>query len=332
VCPRCLFQAGRLTFCLGKSRDSSNPTFVRQPARSDMGVLSDLPPELIALIVDNLHDDRAALRACALVSRVFLRQSQAHLFERLRLWDWWALHDEIPQSSVNLGERSRLWDVFCSTDEPTAWGNADAVRTFIPPSPCDALLHTRRLSIFLKPLVQPQHLESIYRCLVGFKNVRELQVPLFATHFAREDPTLSSRYFSHFQPTLRCLHLKTLLENPKDLIEFIAFFPLLEEVSIEAIFFSLPSLPDSELDDPGLLSPFRGSLKLSHLQRENAFTIELAKLRVQYHTLSFCDMTVWTGICELITACAPMLRTLNILRETCEWFTFDFGCCWIAVV
>jgi len=301
-----------------------------------MGILSDLPPELIALIVDNLHDDRAALRACALVSRVFLPLSQAHLFECVQLWGRWICDDGIPESDANLAERDRLWFfwILCSMDEPAARGNIDTIRRFILPGPHDVLSYTQSLSIFIRPLVQPQHLETIYDYLMAFKNVKELQISLFAPHFTREDLTLPSRYFSHFQPTLRCLHLKTLLENPKDLVKFIAFFPLLEEVSIETIFFRLPSLPDGESDwfDPDLLSPFRGSLKLSQFRHENAFATELAKVRVQYHTLSLCDVTVWTGIRELIIACAPTLRALDILRETCELTTFDFGYCWIAGV
>lgn len=44
-----------------------------------------LPAELVFLIVDYLHNNSQALKACALVSRVLAARSQAYLFERIRL-------------------------------------------------------------------------------------------------------------------------------------------------------------------------------------------------------------------------------------------------------
>jgi hypothetical protein len=264
-----------------------------------MGGPSDLPPELIALIIDNLHDDRAALRACALVSHAFLPRSQAHIFEHLELVSKWAF--SVPGQ-----------------------GDTDTMRTYIPSDPDGVLSYTRNLSIFPGALVWPEHLEDIYGHLLAFKNVEELQVRLFATHFVREGPTLFSRYFSHFQPTLRRLHLQTSLENSKDLITFIASFPLLEEVSIDSL--SLPLLPEikSEGFDPDLLSPLKGSLRLCHLRRGDTFATELAKVRIRYHTLSIHNAMAWMGIQELIIACGPTLRALNIICEDCKLSSLRF--------
>ena len=268
-----------------------------------MGALSDLSAELISLIVDYLHDDRKALMACALVSRIFVARPQAYLFEHIGLW--------IPDRG----------------SETNTWGNTDAMRAYISSDPDGLLSYTRRLTVLLGTLTLtlPEHLEEILNHWVAFKNVRELRVRLFATHFVK-DPTLPSRYFSHFQPTLRRLHLKTRLENPKDLIIFIAFFPALEEVSIEVLSPKPPSLPDSKPEgfDPDLLSPLRGSLVLREIRHENNFLMELAKVQVRYHILSIYDLTVWVGLQELITGCAPTLRVLNLSREACELFSLRF--------
>lgn len=271
-----------------------------------MGALSDLPAELISHIVDYLHDDGKALKASALVSRIFVARSQVHLFERVALW--------IPDhgSGANAG------------------GNTYVLQTYISSDPDGLLSHTR--SLLLGYLTLPQHLEEIYDHWMAFKNVEELQARLFTTHFV-QDPMLLSRYFSHFRSTLRYLRLETWLENPKDLIAFVAFFPFLEEVSIETLSHDPPSLPDSKSEglDPGLLSPLRGSLVLRKFQHENDFLVELAKVRVRYHTLSIWNGTVWTGLQELIIACGPTLRVLNLTCEACEsFFLFDFERCWIT--
>ncbi|KAH9479356.1 hypothetical protein JR316_0007946 [Psilocybe cubensis] len=50
-----------------------------------MQALDVLCPELYDYIIDFLHDDDAALRACALVCRAWLPSSRCHLFYRLKL-------------------------------------------------------------------------------------------------------------------------------------------------------------------------------------------------------------------------------------------------------
>jgi hypothetical protein len=44
-----------------------------------------LPPELIDLVIDALHDDRATLKICALVCRSWVYASRHHLFSHLRV-------------------------------------------------------------------------------------------------------------------------------------------------------------------------------------------------------------------------------------------------------
>jgi hypothetical protein len=172
------------------------------------------------------------------------------------------------------------------------------MRTYIPLGPDGSLSYTRDLSIFIAALTQPQDLEEIYDHLMAFKSVRKLQTCLFATDFVKKGLVLFSRYFPHFQSTLR--HL---IEAPRN-------FPI------------HPPLPDSESEgfDPDLFSPLKGTLRLNRFQYWKHFATELAKVQIQYHPLSICDAMVWKGIQELTIDCAPTLRTLNITRESCKFF------------
>jgi hypothetical protein len=271
-----------------------------------MGTLSSLPAELLLLIIDHLHDDWQALRACALVSRAFVVRSQEHLFERIRLGDWQDVMiyaDEAGETSVR--------------------GDFNDMERYISPDPDGVLSYTRSLSIYTGDLTEPSDLDKIYDHWAAFKNIRELQAHFYATRFLQEDSPTVSRYFSHFRLTLRCLTLGTILKNPEDLITFIAFFPLLEEVSIECltVFFSVNSLPDCDSKEfnPDILPPFKGSLRLHQFRGDDDFLTGLAKVRLQYHTLSISDATtwsVWTAFQEVITVCAPTLRVLNMARDT----------------
>lgn len=52
-----------------------------------MGHLLGLPSELLGLITEYLHDDKATLRSLSRVSYALLRPSQAQLFKRVNVWD-----------------------------------------------------------------------------------------------------------------------------------------------------------------------------------------------------------------------------------------------------
>ena len=267
-----------------------------------MGYLLDLPPELLELIVEHLRDINAALRALSLVSRALRPLSQAQLFK-----------------SVD------VWSVQCRGTESV--GNIEEIRRWISlgSGGAQVLSYTRTLSldVLVEPLlVYPQELDRIFDHLIAFKNVRELKIPLFASHFVRHPLMSPIHYFAHFRPTLRSLELETRLKNPWDLMTFIAFFPLLECVTIKMRHTrELDTVAEREAEgfEPAALPPFQGILRLEGFSRANTFASELIKARVQYHTLSFCDVTVWTGIQELIVACAPTLRGLYYYDTNCKW-------------
>jgi len=263
-----------------------------------MGRLLDLPFELLELIFGHLHNDKASLSAFSLVSHALLLPARAQSFKRIN----------ICQVPIHGDGRSGNT---AKTQKQTSLG----------PGGAQLLSYTRTLSLSMgRPLVYPQHLDVIFDDLISFKEVRELRVSLFATHYVRHPLISPARHFAHFQPTLCSLYLWTWLKNPWDLVAFIAFFPLLEDLTIEVPnTYDLPKLPESEPEgpDPVALSPFRGSLRLCQFHQTNTFGLELLKYPVQYHTLTFREVTAWTGIRELIVACAPTLRVLNLFN-LCE--------------
>ena len=252
-----------------------------------------LPLELIELIIDHLHDDKAALETCSLVSRVFLPRSQTYIFETIELR---FLHD------VNKDR------------------NIDSMRTLIPPDPHGLLSHARKLSIPCPGLISPFHLEEILDYLMAFSNIRELKFDLDPSHFISRDLTLAFRYFSHFRPVLRSLDLTTTATNPKDLVVFLTFFPFLEDVSISFCDSGPETVPSSRVEefDPNPLTPLRGALRVRTIPPDSEFIVELAKLPVSYHTLELGGncMLPSTGIWELVAACAPTLRILKF-SHTC---------------
>ena len=262
-----------------------------------MGHLPDLPPELISLITEHLHNDKVALEALSLVCYALLQPCQALIFKRIKLW------------------QAYIYGEGCLTNV------AGMVRRILlDQGGAQLLSYTRTLSLsWGQRLVSPYELDDFYDYLLAFKNVRRLKIPLFATHYVRNPLTSPSCYFAHFQPTLRVLHLKTISSNPWDLVTFIAFFPLLEDVTVEMINVSHPYyvLPESEPKgvEPTSPSSFRGTLRLHQFRQAKGFVQELIKYRVQYHTLSFRNVTSRTRIQELIVACAP---TLQVLDFACE--------------
>ena len=260
-----------------------------------MGDLPHIPPELIALIVSHLHNDTAALKACSLVSSAFLPSAQAYLFENIKLW-------------FRLNR------------------NIESMRACIPPDPSGVLSHTRNLALFYPGIfLPPSVLDEIFDHFTAFSKVRELRIRLDTSHFVDRNLTSTSRYFSHFRPTLRSLDLTTFDRNPKDLVAFITFFPFLEELSLLFYDAGPAAAPDrwvGELD-PNILAPLRGTLRIHTTPHNPELIMELTKVRILYHTLELGGhiLSPGTGMPELLTACAPTLRVLKFLHS-CRLFSF----------
>ena len=255
-----------------------------------MGHLLGLPPELLGLIAEYLHDDKVTLRSLSQISYALLRPSQAQSFKCVNVWD---IHIDDMGSFTNVKEIQK--------------------RILLNRGGAQLLSYTRILSLSWRSLCLPAKTGK------HFRPPDRVQGRQTARNYLVRGPLVSPAHrFGHFQPTLCCLHLRTWLLNPRDLIASPALFPLLDNTTIEAMDPYTPhTLPENEPKglEPAALSSFRGSLKLCQFYQENAFVLELAKSRVQYHTLSFHNVTVWMGIQELIVACAPILRVLRFFSE-----------------
>ena len=253
-----------------------------------MGDLPHIPPEIIALTVDHLHNDTAALKACSLVSYAFLPSAQAYLFENIKL-------------------RFRRD------------GNIKSMRAFISTDPSGVLSHTRDLTLFYPgSFISPSILDEIFDHFTAFSKVRGLRIHLDTFHFVDRDLTSTSCYFSHFRPTLQSLDLTTFGGNPKNLLAFITFFPFLEELSLSFYDAGLTAAPDRRVVvlDPNLLTPLRGTLRILAGPPDIELIVELTKVRILYHTLELGEHLLLpeTGMSELVAACAPTLRVLKLLH------------------
>ena len=64
-------------------RESGKPAFTAyRPPQSSMAC--PLPPEMLDLIIDHLHDERAALNACCVTAKWWIPRARKHLFARLK--------------------------------------------------------------------------------------------------------------------------------------------------------------------------------------------------------------------------------------------------------
>ena len=153
-----------------------------------------LPPELLDLIVDHLHDEPATLKACCIVSKSWVSRIRKHLS---------LTSDSIPQ------KRSvELWK-----------------QTF--PDPSNSLAPYTRTISFLKPgsaaFVNPDVVDwtRSFHCVGG----------LFLNCYGRDNNEVSLVQLHGFSSTLRTLSLEYPTSGP-EIFNFIASFPLLEDLML----------------------------------------------------------------------------------------------------
>ena len=138
----------------------SDQRFCLPKLRPDM---DHLPPELIELVIDNLLNEKEALKACSLTSRALLPRSQVHLLESIAL----------------------------------SFENMKDIQARVSSDPCRTLFRTRILRIYDSESIQPHDLDEVLDAFMAFKNVRDLRLRLSATHFVGLDFTLTSPYSIH---------------------------------------------------------------------------------------------------------------------------------------
>ena len=150
-----------------------------------------LPPELLDHIVDHLHDDPTALKACSVVARSWVPRARSYLFARV----------EFDTSKHSIEQ----------------W-----MKTFPDPSNSPAH-HTRNLIVCGLPVVTSPSVD-ISGWIWSFHNL----VHLHLKKFIWEDHEAPLLPFHGLSPTVRSLHLAS---TSFEVFDLICSFPLLEDLT-----------------------------------------------------------------------------------------------------
>jgi hypothetical protein len=150
-----------------------------------------LPPEIVDLIVDNLRNEPAALKACCIVSKPWIHRTRKHLFAGVEF--------HTRKSPI------KLWK-----------------KTF--PDPCNSPAHyTRILSIYGIPAVTAANVDA-GGWIRTFHNI----VHLHLQYIGSNDLRSSLVPFHGLSPTLRSLSLSS---TSSEVLGLICSFPFLEDLA-----------------------------------------------------------------------------------------------------
>ena len=162
------------------SQTQTSGAYVRLHAVKETTMSCPLPPEILDLIVDHLHDEPAALKACCVVSKSWVPRARKHLFAQVEF---------IPPDVI------RLW------------------RKAFPDHHSSPAHHTRSLSIGSIPILAGAN-AGAGSWTSTFRNVVNLCYTILGVQSYR--PTLSS--FRGFSSTLRSLTLYFITSEIFDLV------------------------------------------------------------------------------------------------------------------
>ena len=155
-----------------------------------------LPPELLDHIIDHLHGDPTALKACCVVAKSWVPRARSHLFARVK---------------------------FDAINKPTfeQW-----MKTFPDPSDSPAH-HTRKLTVCGIPVVTSPDVD-IGDWIRSFRNLVDLC--LDCRVWKDRDEALIPFY--GLSPTVRSL---SLTYTPVEVFDLVCSFPLLEDLALIGI-------------------------------------------------------------------------------------------------
>lgn len=246
----------------------------------------------------------------------------------------------LPQEVVNM-IISYIYDIetLCSCSETCrSWYNAavhrlhyslkaDTTRnkwcTYRWPEPLQKLSEfgllplVNRLCIETSGLVNftPEHLyRPNGKYFSQLTSLRELRIDNFQLSCFMENPTL--RYFGCISPTLESLALISPSASRREILDFIGFFPNLQDLKIRSFKTIKEDRTTEELlPDPPTIPPLRGRLTLILCEGEKLVKDMIAR----YQELRFRHMELmWVDCAELLlNACAKTLETLHLHGWTC---------------
>ncbi|KAJ7184771.1 hypothetical protein C8R46DRAFT_1208951 [Mycena filopes] len=161
--------------------------------------MSTVPYELIAAIVDELEDDRAALKSCSLVGRLFCSPSQRHLFHSMWLhrenWQFYTLVQQALQRGTT-----------------TPSGTMKKVSGLLSESPHLAA-YVRDLTIDLPDSADEDI--PLARILEAVPNLERFVISGLVVRWGDLSPPLSSAILDAWdRPALKKLHLVNMRDVP----------------------------------------------------------------------------------------------------------------------
>ena len=233
-----------------------------------------LPPELLDLIVDNLHDEQTTLQACCLVSKSWIPRARKHLF-------------------------AHIW--FHPTYRPMiqSWK-----RTF--PDPSNSPAH-HVSSLFLRG-VRTSGLgdPDVGPWIRSFNRVRTLRAELKSVMLDQ----VSLVQLHGFSPTLKSLRLGLTNIPLSEVFNLVCSFPLLEDLELYTYG---PTRNIGDWDPPSTSPKLTGSLKIgggipSVARRLGDLP---GGLRFSKITLS-CRREDFTSIMDLVSRCSDTLESFTI--------------------
>ena len=158
-----------------------------------------LPPEILDLIVDHLHDKPTTLRASCLVSKSWVPRTRKHLFDQ-----------------VNFSPRGST---------PESW-----MQTFPDPSNSPAR-YTRTL--YLSDIkVVATAISDALPWIRAFNNIVNLRVNPVERRYGHQ---ISFTQFHGISPTLKSINLSYNLVQPSEVLDLVCSFPLLEDLTLFSV-------------------------------------------------------------------------------------------------
>ena len=239
------------------------------------------PPEILDLVVNDLHDQRDALLACGTVSKSWVPRTRRHLFARVEFGS--------PESSIE------------------SW-----IKTF--PDPSNSPTHyTQSLVVANAQLVTVADM-GVGRWIRAFHNIVHLYVAIRNSQLD-DGGQVSLVPFYGLSPAVKSLHLYSITPCHTEVFSLLCSFPLLEDFALDACRGRIwPDKWETPLTSPRLT----GSLKLGGLMEGGAGPIARRLLDLP-GGLNFTKI-VSAGACEddfratadLVSRCSGTIESLTI--------------------
>ena len=236
---------------------------------------SFLPPEILDLIVDHLHDEPTTLRACCLVSKSWVPRTRIHLFNSLEFH--------------LCGSALESW-----------------METF--PDPSSSPAHYARSLCLSRFKTITVAISDARPWILSFNHIVELEV----LGIGAKHRSISFAELRGISPTLKHLHISNSLAPLSEVVDFICSLPLLEDLLLHHV--QCHALENTDSWDAPLISPrFNGSLLSSCSDRDIARKLldlpcglHFSKIRVSCQ-IKDCDL-----LGELVYACSDTLEYLDV--------------------